>query len=50
MDLSDDTGLISTLTGKQTEDFFEKLHKNHWEKQQPKRHCRLASSSASRWL
>ena len=32
MDLSDDTGLISTLTGKQTEDFFEKLHKNHWGK------------------
>lgn len=32
MDLSDDTGLISTLTGKQTEAFFEKLHKNHWGK------------------
>jgi alpha-L-rhamnosidase len=31
-DLSDDTGLISTLTGKQTEDFFKKLHKNHWGK------------------
>ena len=32
MDLSDDTGLISTLTGKQTGAFFEKLHKNHWGK------------------
>ena len=32
MDLSDETGLISTLTGKQTEVFFEKLHKNHWGK------------------
>ena len=32
MDLSDETGLISTLTGKQTEAFFKKLHKNHWGK------------------
>ena len=32
MDLSDETGLISTLTGKQTDAFFEKLHKNHWGK------------------
>jgi hypothetical protein len=32
MDLSDETGLITTLTGKQTEVFFEKLHKNHWGK------------------
>ncbi|MGB2312888.1 MAG: alpha-L-rhamnosidase C-terminal domain-containing protein [Flavobacteriaceae bacterium] len=32
MDLSDETGLISTLTGKQTDDFFNKLHKNHWGK------------------
>ena len=32
MDLSDETGLISTLTGKQTDVFFEKLHKNHWGK------------------
>ncbi len=32
MELSDDTGLISTLTGKQTDAFFEKLHKNHWGK------------------
>jgi len=32
MDLSDESGLISTLTGKQTDVFFEKLHKNHWGK------------------
>ena len=32
LDLADETGLISTLTGKQTEDFFKKLHKNHWGK------------------
>ena len=32
MDLSDETDLISTLTGKQTDAFFEKLHKNHWGK------------------
>jgi len=32
MDLSNETGLISTLTGKQTEAFFKKLHKNHWGK------------------
>ena len=29
-DLADESGLISTLTGKQTDDFFKKLHKNHW--------------------
>lgn len=32
MDLSDESGLISTLTGKQTDAFFKKLHKNHWGK------------------
>ena len=32
LDLADETGLISTLTGKQTEDFFKKLHKDHWGK------------------
>ena len=32
IDLSDETGLISTLTGKQTDAFFEKLHKNNWGK------------------
>ncbi|MEC8397675.1 MAG: alpha-L-rhamnosidase, partial [Bacteroidota bacterium] len=32
MDLSDETNLISTLTGRQTNVFFEKLHKNHWGK------------------
>jgi len=32
LDLADETGLISTLTGKQTEDFFNKLHKRHWGK------------------
>ena len=32
MDLSDETDLISTLTGKQTPRFFERLHKNHWGK------------------
>ena len=32
LDLADESGLISTLTGKQTEDFFKKLHKNHWGK------------------
>lgn len=32
MDLSDGTGLISTLTGKQTPDFFKRLHKQHWGK------------------
>ena len=32
MDLSDETGLISTLTGKQTDLFFDKLHKKHWGK------------------
>lgn len=32
MELSDDSGLISTLTGKQTEAFFERLHKDHWGK------------------
>lgn len=32
LDLTDETGLISTLTGRQTEDFFKKLHKNHWGK------------------
>ena len=31
LDLADKTGLISTLTGKQTEDFL-KLHKDHWGK------------------
>ena len=30
--MTDETGLISTLTGRQTEDFFKKLHKNHWGK------------------
>ena len=32
LDLADESGLISTLTGRQTEDFFERLHKNHWGK------------------
>lgn len=30
MDLSDESGLISTLTGKQTDLFFERLHKRNW--------------------
>ncbi len=30
MDLADDSGLISTQTGKQTEEFFTRLHKKNW--------------------
>ena len=32
MDLSDETDLISTQTGKQSPEFYERLHKNHWGK------------------
>jgi hypothetical protein len=32
MDLADNSGLISTRTGKQTEAFFKRLHKKHWGK------------------
>ena len=32
LDLADESGLISTLAGKQSEDFFKRLHKNHWGK------------------
>ena len=51
MDLSDETGLISTLTGRQTDVFFEKLHKNHWGKNNNLRDIvDWPPSSASRWL